>query len=157
MKHIIISIIVIMFSFSASAKEVVIDMLNKRDDGQKMVFSQDIANIDVGDSIKWLPTNKGHNVEFVGGPDGASLPARSGLNKEVVITRGEKGAIAIKGSKTYEYPAKENLKISDLTGAGDLFAAGYLHGVINKLSVEESLSHGTELSSKIIQKIGARI
>ncbi len=79
------------------------------------------------------------------------------LSKEVVITRGEKGAIAIKGSKTYEYPAKENLKISDLTGAGDLFAAGYLHGVINKLSVEESLSHGTELSSKIIQKIGARI
>ncbi len=79
------------------------------------------------------------------------------LNKEVVITRGEKGAIAIKGGKTYEYPAKENLKISDLTGAGDLFAAGYLHGVINKLSVEESLSHGTELSSKIIQKIGARI
>jgi len=79
------------------------------------------------------------------------------LNKEVVITRGAKGAIAIKGGKTYEYPAKENLKITDLTGAGDLFAAGYLHGVINKLSVEESLSHGTELSSKIIQKIGARI
>ena len=85
MKHIIISIIAIMFSFSASAKEVVIDMLNKRDDGQKMVFSQDIAKVEVGDTIKWLPTDKGHNVEFLGGPEGASLPKRSGLNKEVVM------------------------------------------------------------------------
>ncbi len=79
------------------------------------------------------------------------------LNKEIIITRGEKGAIAVKKNETYEYPAKENLKISDLTGAGDLFAAGYLHGVINNLSIIESLKQGTELSSKIIQKIGARI
>ena len=74
-----------MFVFSASSKEVVIEMLNKRDDGQKMVFSEDIAKIDVGDSIKWIPTDKGHNVEFVGGPEGATLSGRSGLNKEVVV------------------------------------------------------------------------
>ena len=66
--------------------KIVVDMLNKRDDGQKMVFSEDITKIDVGDTIKWVPTNKGHNVEFVGGPDGFSLPAKSGLNKEVSIT-----------------------------------------------------------------------
>jgi fructokinase len=79
------------------------------------------------------------------------------LNKEIVITKGEKGAIAIKGDEVVEHPAKKNLKITDLTGAGDLFAAGYLHGVLNKKSIIESLSKGTELSSKIIQKIGARI
>ena len=79
------------------------------------------------------------------------------LNKEIIITKGEKGAIAIKGDEVVEYPAKKNFKITDLTGAGDLFAAGYLHGVLNKMSIIESLSKGTELSSKIIQKIGARI
>ena len=57
----------------------------------------------------------------------------------------------------YECSAKENLKIKDLTGAGDLFAAGYLHGIINEMSIEKSLDKGTEMSSKIIQKIGARI
>jgi len=79
------------------------------------------------------------------------------LNKEIIITKGKKGAIAIKGDEVVEHPAKKNLKITDLTGAGDLFAAGYLHGVLNKMSIIESLSKGTELSSKIIQKIGARI
>ena len=79
------------------------------------------------------------------------------LNKEIIITKGEKGAIAIKGNEVVEHPAKKNLKITDLTGAGDLFAAGYLHGVLNKMNIIESLSKGTELSSKIIQKIGARI
>jgi len=79
------------------------------------------------------------------------------LNKEIIITKGKKGAIAIKGDEVVEHPAKKNLKITDLTGAGDLFAAGYLHGVLNKMSIIESLSKGIELSSKIIQKIGARI
>tara|TARA_B100000902_G_C27249065_1_gene884237 strand:- start:652 stop:1578 length:927 start_codon:yes stop_codon:yes gene_type:complete len=79
------------------------------------------------------------------------------LKKQIIITRGEKGAIAINGNEIVECPAKENLKIKDLTGAGDLFAAGYLHGVINNFSTRESLIKGTELSSKIIQKIGARI
>ena len=79
------------------------------------------------------------------------------LKKNIIITRGSKGAVAIKNNSIHECSAKENLKIRDLTGAGDLFAAGYLHGIINKMSVEKSLEKGTELSSKIIQKIGARI
>ena len=79
------------------------------------------------------------------------------LKKNIVITRGEKGAIAIKDTVVYECAAKKNLKIKDLTGAGDLFAAGYLHGIINGMSIEECLNKGTEMSSNIIQKIGARI
>ena len=79
------------------------------------------------------------------------------LKKNIVITRGEKGALAINNDQVFECPAKKNLKIIDLTGAGDLFAAGYLHGLVNKMSIKESLLKGTELSSKIIQKIGARI
>jgi len=79
------------------------------------------------------------------------------IKKNLIITRGNKGAISINKSEVFECSAKENLNIKDLTGAGDLFAAGYLHGVINNLSIEESLAKGTELSSKVIQKIGARI
>ena len=79
------------------------------------------------------------------------------IKKNIVITRGEKGAISIKDNEIIECAAKTDLKIKDLTGAGDLFAAGYLHGFINKSSTSESLNKGTELSAKIIQKIGARI
>ena len=79
------------------------------------------------------------------------------LQKHIVITRGDKGAIAITDGKVTECKSKKNLNIVDLTGAGDLFAAGYLHGLINNLNVEECLAKGTELSSVIIQKIGARI
>ena len=79
------------------------------------------------------------------------------IKKEIVITRGDKGAIAINGDQVYEQKAKQNLTITDLTGAGDLFAAGYLHGVANKMSIDESLQKGTELSSIIIEKIGARL
>src|SRR5210317_48132 len=79
------------------------------------------------------------------------------IKKNVIITRGEKGAIAINSSEIIECDAQKNLKIKDLTGAGDLFAAGYLHGIINNLSIKECLDKGTELSSEIIQKIGARI
>ena len=79
------------------------------------------------------------------------------LNKDVVITRGEKGAMAVNKSEVVECAAAKNLNIKDLTGAGDLFAAGYLHGIINNLTTRESLAKGTDLSSKIIQKIGARI
>tara|TARA_B100001057_G_scaffold498680_1_gene606545 strand:+ start:1021 stop:1950 length:930 start_codon:yes stop_codon:yes gene_type:complete len=79
------------------------------------------------------------------------------LNKLIIITRGEKGAIAVKGEEVHECAIQENLKIVDLTGAGDLFAAGFLHGYINKLSITESLEKGTEMSSKIIQQIGARL
>ena len=79
------------------------------------------------------------------------------LNKLVVVTRGEKGAVAIHSNKIIETGIQQNLNIVDLTGAGDLFAAGYLHGIINNMSMEQCLQKGTELSSKIIQKIGARI
>ena len=79
------------------------------------------------------------------------------LDKNIVITRGEKGAVSIKGNEVVEFAAKKNLKIIDLTGAGDLFAAGYLHGLINKMDMKECLAKGIELSSIIIQKIGARI
>ena len=79
------------------------------------------------------------------------------LNKILVITRGEKGSIAIQKNQVVECNSKKNLKIIDLTGAGDLFAAGFLHGYVNNFSIKESLEKGTEMSSKIIQKIGARL
>jgi fructokinase len=79
------------------------------------------------------------------------------LGKLIVITRGEKGSIAIQKNEVVECDSKKNLKIIDLTGAGDLFAAGFLHGYVNNLTVKDSLEKGTEMSSKIIQKIGARL
>jgi sugar/nucleoside kinase (ribokinase family) len=79
------------------------------------------------------------------------------LNKELIITRSDKGSVAINGSEVVECESQTNLKIVDLTGAGDLFAAGYLHGYINKKSTKENLQKGTEMASKVIQKIGARL
>jgi len=79
------------------------------------------------------------------------------LGKLLIITRGEKGSIAIKNQEIIECKSKPNLKIVDLTGAGDLFAAGFLHGFINNISTKECLQKGTEMSSKIIQKVGARL
>ena len=79
------------------------------------------------------------------------------VNKLIVITRGHKGAIAINKDEIVECTANKDLKIKDLTGAGDLFAGGFLHGLINNKSVKESLETGTEMSSKVIQIIGARL
>ena len=79
------------------------------------------------------------------------------LKKLIVLTRGEKGAVAINGDEVVECGIRKGLKIVDLTGAGDLFAAGFLHGYVNNLTIKESLEKGTEMSSKIIQQIGARI
>ena len=79
------------------------------------------------------------------------------LRKLLIITRGEKGSIAIKNQEIVECQSKPNLKIVDLTGAGDLFAAGFLHGLINNIPTKECLEKGTEMSSKIIQKVGARL
>ena len=79
------------------------------------------------------------------------------LNKLIIITRGDKGSVAINGNEVVESNAQPNLDIVDLTGAGDLFAAGFLHGYINKLSIKECLEKGTEMSSKVIQQIGARL
>ena len=79
------------------------------------------------------------------------------LGKLLIITRGAKGSVAIKNQEIIECQSQSNLKIVDLTGAGDLFASGFLHGVINNFSIKESLKKGTEMSSKIIQKVGARL
>jgi len=79
------------------------------------------------------------------------------LDKLMIITRGEKGAVAVNGDEVIESEAQKNLKIVDLTGAGDLFAAGFLHGYINKLFTKECLEKGTGMSSKVIQQIGARL
>ena len=79
------------------------------------------------------------------------------VGKLIVVTRGEKGSVAINSHEVIECQSKKNLKIVDLTGAGDLFAAGYIHGYINNFTILDSLKKGTELSSQIIQKIGARI
>jgi fructokinase len=79
------------------------------------------------------------------------------INKLLVITRSDKGSMAIQGNYVYECEARKNLEIVDLTGAGDLFAAGFLHGYINNISIDKSLHEGTEMASKIIQKIGARL
>jgi len=79
------------------------------------------------------------------------------LGKLLVITRGEKGSVAIMKNEITECESKSNLKIVDLTGAGDLFAAGFLHGFINSFSIKNSLEKGTEMSAKIIQKVGARL
>jgi len=79
------------------------------------------------------------------------------LNKLVIITRGEKGVVAVNGEEIVEQDVQKNLNIKDLTGAGDLFAAGFLHGYINNLSTKDCLMKGTEMAAKIIQQIGARI
>ena len=83
---IILSWVVSFWAGFALADDITIDMLNKRDDGAKMVYSEDIARIDVGDTITWLPTSKGHNVEFIAGPDGWEAPKKSKLSKEYAYT-----------------------------------------------------------------------
>ena len=79
------------------------------------------------------------------------------LRKIIVLTKGEKGAVAINGDEVVECGIKQGLKVVDLTGAGDLFAAGFLHGHVNNMSLKDSLDKGTEMSSKVIQQIGARL
>jgi len=89
MKHLAFIMSVFGFVFLANlayADDMTIEMLNKRDDGAKMVYSQDVAQIDVGDTITWVPTSKGHNVQFIAGPEGWDLPKKSKTNKEVSIT-----------------------------------------------------------------------
>ena len=78
--------VMVALSTPALAEDISVDMLNKRDDGAKMVYSEDISTIEVGDSITWIPTSKGHNVEFIAGPDGWDAPRKSKLSKEVTIT-----------------------------------------------------------------------
>jgi pseudoazurin len=91
MKNLITASIMALFATTAYAEDMTVEMLNKRDDGAKMVYSEDIARIEVGDTITWVPTSKGHNVEFIAGPDGWKAPKKSKLNKEVAITFDEPG------------------------------------------------------------------
>ena len=86
MKNLIVAAVVALFSTNAYAEDTTVEMLNKRNDGAKMVYSEDITRIDAGDTITWVPTSKGHNVEFIAGPDGWKAPKKSKLSKEVTIT-----------------------------------------------------------------------
>ena len=87
MKNLLASVALMgLLTTPALAADTTVEMLNKRDDGAKMVYSQDITRIDVGDTITWVPTSKGHNVEFIAGPDGWKAPKKSKLNKEVAMT-----------------------------------------------------------------------
>ena len=81
-----VALLGVMACSPALAADTTVEMLNKRDDGAKMVYSQDITTIDVGDTVTWVPTSKGHNVEFIAGPDGWDAPKKSKNNKEVAIT-----------------------------------------------------------------------
>jgi pseudoazurin len=81
-----VALLGVMACSPALAEDMTIEMLNKRDDGAKMVYSQDIATIDVGDTITWTPDSKGHNVEFIAGPDGWDAPKKSKLSKEYTYT-----------------------------------------------------------------------
>ena len=87
MKNLLASVALMgLLTTPALAADTTVEMLNKRDDGAKMVYSEDITRIDVGDTITWVPTSKGHNVEFIAGPDGWKAPRKSKLNKEVEMT-----------------------------------------------------------------------
>ena len=116
--------VMVALSTTAFAEDISVDMLNKRDDGAKMVYSEDISRIEVGDSVTWLPTSKGHNVEFIAGPDGWDAPKKSKLSKEVAITFDTPGvylyqcsphktmgmiAIVVVGTPTYS-EAEDTLK-----------------------------------------------
>lgn len=86
MKALVLSVILALVGQSALAEDIYIEMLNKRDDGAKMVYGTDIARVEVGTTITWLPVNKGHNVEFIAGPDGWDAPKKSKLGKEYAYT-----------------------------------------------------------------------
>ena len=122
--------VMVALSTPAFAEDTTVEMLNKRDDGAKMVYSEDISRIDVGDSITWLPTSKGHNVEFIAGPDGWDAPKKSKLSKEVTITFDTPGvylyqctphksmgmiAIVVVGTPTYS-EAEDTLKDAKVRG-----------------------------------------
>ena len=87
MKKLLSSVaLLVILSTTAYAADTTVEMLNKRDDGAKMVYSEDITRIEVGDTVTWVPTSKGHNVEFIAGPDGWKAPKKSKLSKEYTYT-----------------------------------------------------------------------
>jgi len=91
MKALVLSVILALVGQSALAEDIYIEMLNKRDDGAKMVYGTDIARVEVGTTVTWIPTSKGHNVEFIAGPDGWDMPKKSKNGKEVSITFDQPG------------------------------------------------------------------
>ena len=82
----VVSFFATIFLQAANAADMTIEMLNKRDDGAKMVYGTDIARVEVGTTVTWIPKQKGHNVEFIAGPDGWKAPKKSKINEEVSIT-----------------------------------------------------------------------
>ena len=103
---------------SAFADDTTVEMLNKRDDGAKMVYSEDITTIDVGDTITWVPTSKGHNVEFIAGPDGWKAPKKSKLSKEVAIT------FDVPGVYLYQCTPHKTMGMIAIVVVGDLTQEG---------------------------------
>ena len=116
----LLSTVAVMASLStaAFAEDISVEMLNKRDDGAKMVYSQDIATIDVGDTITWVPTSKGHNVEFVAGPNGWEAPKKSKLNKEYSYTFDTPGVYL------YQCTPHKSMGMIALVVVGDLTQEG---------------------------------
>jgi len=110
--------VMVALSTPAFAADTTIEMLNKRDDGAKMVYSQDIARIDVGDTITWEPTQKGHNVEFIAGPDGWDAPKKSKLSKEYTYTFDEPGVYLYQCSPHKSMGMIAIVIVGDLTQEG---------------------------------------
>ena len=108
----IISFLILLLTTPAYA-DITVDMLNKRDDGAKMVYSEDISRVDVGETITWLPTDKGHNVEFIAGPDGFEIPKKSKLNKEYSFT------FEVPGVYLYQCTPHKGLGMIALVVVGD--------------------------------------
>ena len=114
MKNLLASVALMgLLTTPALAADTTVEMLNKRDDGAKMVYSQDITRIDVGDTITWVPTSKGHNVEFIAGPDDWKAPKKSKLNKEVVMT------FDVPGVYLYQCSPHKNMGMIAVVVVGD--------------------------------------
>ena len=135
-------------NFSNQLKKLVV--ITRGDKGAVAIYGEEVIESGIQKNLKI--------VDHTGAGDlfSAGFLHRY-VNKLVVVTRGEKGAVAINGEEVFESGVQKNLKIVDLTGAGDLFAAGFLHGYVNKLLIKECLEKGTEMSSRVIQQIGARL
>ena len=117
--------------------DITVDMLNKRDDGGKMVYSEDISRVDVGETITWLPTSKGHNVEFVAGPDGFQTPKKSKMNKEYSMT------FTVPGIYLYQCTPHKSMGMIALVVVGD--------DVSNKHLIEQAKVFGK--SKKILPEL----
>ena len=135
MKYIITFLILLLTT--PTYADITVDMLNKRDDGGKMVYSEDISRVDVGETITWLPTSKGHNVEFVAGPDGFQTPKKSKMNKEYSMT------FTVPGIYLYQCTPHKSMGMIALVVVGD--------DVSNKHLIEQTKVFGK--SKKILPEL----